>query len=262
MISAAAELQRGLWGGDPEGWARHAEEHNRPLFEAVLDATGVGRGTRVLDVGCGTGLALVIAQERGAEVAGIDVTDGLLDIARERLPRADLRVADMEALPFDDASFDVVLGVNSFQFAGDPIRALGEAARVVRFGGAVAASLFAAPERSESTVVHHRLSELSPPEEEGDHAPYLLSAPGNLEAAMERAGLRVEEEGEVALQWAYASMDDAVRGLMASAGGARAQRSAGPERVRQTLIDAMRPFQDDRGVVTFNNTFRWVLAGR
>ena len=263
MISDAALVQRALWGGDPEGWARFAERHNRPLFEAVLDATGVGAGTRVLDVGCGTGLTLQLAAERGAAVAGVDITEGLLNVARERLPAADLRVADMESLPFGDGAFDVVLGVNSFQFAGDPIRALAEAARVCRQGGAVAASLFAAPERSESTAVHHALSALSPPEQEAEHAPYALSEPGNLEAAMEAAGLTIEATGEVPLAWAYDSMDEAVRGLMSSAGAARAIRSSGPVRVRAVLIEAMTRFQDPTaGAVTMNNTFRWVAARR
>src|SRR4051795_6340866 len=84
------------------------------------------------------------------------------ELARERLPDADLREGDMESLPFADAAFDAVLGVNAFQFAGDPVRALREAARVVRPGGIVAASLFAAPERSQSTVVHHAMAELIP----------------------------------------------------------------------------------------------------
>ena len=66
MISAAAEVQRRLWGTDPRAWAELAESHNRPLFEAVLDAAGVGPGTRLLDVGCGSGLTLVLAAERGA----------------------------------------------------------------------------------------------------------------------------------------------------------------------------------------------------
>lgn len=263
MISDAAVVQSALWGGDPEGWARFAETHSRPLFEAVLAATGVGAGTHVLDVGCGTGLTLALAAERGAVVAGIDITEGLLAVARERLPAADLRVADMESLPFENESFDVVLGVNSFQFGGDPIRALAEAARVCRPGGAVAASLFAAPERSESTAVHHALSALSPPEQEAEHVPYALSEPGNLEAAMEGAGLTIEADGEVALAWAYDRMDDAVRGLMSSAGAARAIRSAGPDRVRAVLIDAMAPFRDPAtGAVTMNNTFRWVAARR
>src|SRR3954468_19796380 len=101
-ISAAAEVQRGLWGGDPDGWAQFAEAHNRPLFEAVLDAAGVGAGTRVLDVGCGSGLTLVLAAARGAVPSGIDISPGLLGVARERLRGADLREGDMEALPFAD----------------------------------------------------------------------------------------------------------------------------------------------------------------
>jgi len=119
MISAAAEVQRRLWGTDPRAWAELAESHNRPLFEAVLDAAAVGPGTAVLDVGCGSGLTLVLAAERGAVPSGVDISPGLLDIARDRLPQADLREADMESLPFGDAVFDAVTGVNAFQFAGD-----------------------------------------------------------------------------------------------------------------------------------------------
>ena len=88
----------------------------------------------------------------------------------------------MESLPFGDAAFDAVTGVNAFQFAGDPRRALREAARVTRPGGRVVASLFAAPERSQGTVAHEAMTALIPPERAGDHAPYALSAPGNLEA--------------------------------------------------------------------------------
>src|SRR4051812_32197074 len=86
-----AAVQRRLWGTDPRAWADLAEAHNRPLFEAVLDAAGVTAGTRVLDVGCGSGLALQLARERGASSSGLDITPGLLGIARERLPDADLR---------------------------------------------------------------------------------------------------------------------------------------------------------------------------
>ena len=184
MISAAAEVQRRLWGTDPQAWADLAEAHNRPLFEAVLDAAGARPGTRLLDVGCGSGLTLVLARERGALPSGVDISPGLLGIARDRLPHADLREADMESLPFGDAAFDAVTGVNAFQFAGDPRRALREAARVTRPGGRVVASLFAAPERSQGTVAHEAMSALIPPSQAGDHAPYALSAPGNLEAAL------------------------------------------------------------------------------
>jgi SAM-dependent methyltransferase len=262
-ISAAAEVQRRLWGTDPRAWADLAEAHNRPLFEAVLDAAGAGPGTRVLDVGCGTGLTLLLAAQRGAAPSGLDISPGLLGLARERLPDADLRAGDMESLPFGDAAFDAVTGVNAFQFAGDPRRALREAARVVRPGGRVVASLFAAPERSQGTVVHEAMSALIPPEQADDHAPYALSAPGNLEAAMADAGLRLAGTGEVVCHWRYTSMDAAVRALLCSAGGARAVEAAGEPTVRGVLQRALGQFQDPQtGAVTMRNTFRWVAARR
>ena len=260
-MSAAADVQRRLWGTDPQAWAELAEAHNRPLFEAVLDAARVGTGTQLLDVGCGSGLAMVLAAERGAMPSGIDISPGLLGVARERLPQADLREGDMEELPFDDAAFDAVIGINAFQFAGDPPRALSQAARVLRPGGRLVASLFAAPERSQGTVVHEAMSTLIPPEQEGDHAPYALSAPGNLEEAMAGAALTVVDEGEVMCAWRYASMEDAVRGLLCSAGGARAVEAAGEPAVREVLERALAQFEDG-GVVTMHNTFRWVAACR
>jgi SAM-dependent methyltransferase len=262
-VSAAAVVQRRLWGTDPRAWADLAEAHNLPLFEAVLDAAHAGPGTALLDVGCGSGLALALAAGRGAVPAGLDISAGLLGIARDRLPGAGLREGDMESLPFGDASFDAVIGVNAFQFAGDPRRALSEAARVARPGGRVVASLFAAPELCQGTVVHEAMNALIPPEQAGDHAPYALSAPGNLEAALAGAGLRVAGSGEVLCQWRYASMDEAVRALLCSAGGARAVEAAGEDAVRGVLRSALAQFQDRvTGVVSMANTFRWVAACR
>jgi SAM-dependent methyltransferase len=262
-ISAAAAVQRRLWGTDPQAWADLAETHNQPLFEAVLDAAGVGPGSRVLDVGCGSGLTLLLAAGRGAVPSGLDVSPGLLGIARDRLPEADLREGDMESLPFGDDAFDAVLGVNAFQFAGEPRRALREAARVTHPGGRVVASLFAAPERSQGTVIHEAMSALIPPEQAGDHAPYALSAPGNLEAAMTEAGLRAADTGEVICHWRYASMEDGVRSLLCSAGGARAIEAAGEHAVRDVVQTALTQFQDPAtGVITLANTFRWVAACR
>ena len=261
-LSAAAQVQRRLWGTDPRAWAELAEAHNQPLFEAVLHAAGAGPGTRLLDVGCGSGLTLVLAEERGAIPAGLDISPGLLHIARDRLPAADLREGDLEYLPFGDATFDAVTGVNAFQFAGDPQRALREAARVIRPGGRVVASLFAAPERSQGTAVHEAMSTLIPPGQAADHAPYSLSAPGHLEAALADAGLRIADSGEVVCCWRYKTMDDAVKALLCSAGGARAVEAAGENVVRDVLGRALTQFQDPQtGVVSLVNTFRWV-AGR
>jgi len=262
-ISAAAEIQRRLWGTDPQAWADLAEAHNRPLFEAVLDAAKVGQKTAVLDVGCGSGLALVLAEARGAIPSGLDVSPGLLQIARDRLPEAVLREGDMESLPFADAAFDAVTGINAFQFAGDPRQALREAARVVRPGGRVVASLFAAPERSQGTAAHEAMSALIPAGRQGDHAPYALSAPGNLEAALASAGLRAVQSSEVVCTWRYRNMDDAVRGLLCSAGGVRARQAVGEQAVRDVLRRTLAQFQDPQtGTVIMENTFRWAAACR
>ncbi|MBS0626542.1 MAG: class I SAM-dependent methyltransferase [Verrucomicrobia bacterium] len=261
-ISAAAAIQRRHWGTDPEAWADLSEPHNRPLFEAVLDAAALGPSKRLLDIGCGTGMLLQLALARGGVPCGIDVTPELLAIARERLPEADLREGDMESLPWADDSFDVVTGVNAFQFAGDPGQALSEAARVLRPGGHLVASLFAAPERSEGTAVHEAMAALSPPAKESEHAPYLLSAPGRLEQELESRGLPILDSGEVACVWAYASIDDAVRAMVGSGGGARAVSDVGSDAVREAITPVLWRFRDPLdGTVSLRNTFRWVAAG-
>ncbi|MGI8451818.1 MAG: class I SAM-dependent methyltransferase [Streptosporangiaceae bacterium] len=258
-ISAAALEQQRLWGSDPAGWARFAEPHTRPLFEAVLAATG----TRLLDVGCGSGLLLEMAQARGATATGLDVAPGLLTAARDRVPGADLWLADLQRLPFPNGSFDAVTGVNAFQFAGDPREALREAARVCRPGGVVAASTFAEPGRVESTVVSEAMSALSPPQRQAAHAPYSLSAPGGLEAGVADAGLRAGASGEVECVWRYDSLADACRGLLSSAGGTRAAQDAGRGAVEAGIAKAVVPFTDPgTGVISMRNVFRWVSAVR
>ncbi|MGB5756908.1 MAG: class I SAM-dependent methyltransferase [Acidimicrobiales bacterium] len=91
------------------------------------DELGTGGATRLLDAGCGSGLALQIAAGRGAEVAGIDASAGMLTIARERNPDADLHEGDLDELPWDDDRFDAVTAFNSvlggeFAPASDPQR--------------------------------------------------------------------------------------------------------------------------------------------
>jgi hypothetical protein len=66
-LSPAAREQQLLWGSNPSHWARFAEPHTRPLFEAILAATSVTAGTRLLDASCGSGLLLAMAAARGLE---------------------------------------------------------------------------------------------------------------------------------------------------------------------------------------------------
>src|SRR3954451_18531065 len=99
LIMGSSGTQGKSWGAAPRDWADN-EEMCLPFYEALFDAAGVGAQTRLLDVGCGAGTALRVAAARGAHVAGIDASDGLLTLARERLPQVELRQGDLEALPY------------------------------------------------------------------------------------------------------------------------------------------------------------------
>ena len=124
-LSAHARQQAGLWGTDPSGWAALAEPHNEALFEAVLDAAGVTGGTRLVDVGCGTGRALpalAAAVGPGGRVLGFDVTPAMLEAARDagRNGCAGLVLADARRLPLPDGIAGLVFAAGLVQHLPDP----------------------------------------------------------------------------------------------------------------------------------------------
>src|SRR5947209_6630667 len=137
ILSEGAQKQGRLWGIEAEDWLEIQERKSPVLWNPVLDAAGVGEGTRVLDAGCGTGGASLLAHERGAIVSGCDASEGMLVIARRRLPGVNFRLAELENLPFPDAAFEAVLAINSLQFVNDPARAAQELTRVTAPGGRI-----------------------------------------------------------------------------------------------------------------------------
>jgi ubiquinone/menaquinone biosynthesis C-methylase UbiE len=125
-----------LWGARPADWAL-SEDQQTPTYEAALDRVDLQPGQVVLDIGCGVGAFLRLVVERGARAFGIDASRALIDLARTRLPHADLRVGEMEQLPYQDDSFDLVTGFNSLFFANDIAGAMREAGRVAKPGASV-----------------------------------------------------------------------------------------------------------------------------
>jgi SAM-dependent methyltransferase len=107
-------------------------------WQAVADAAGVGEGTSLLDLGCGTGAFCAFAASRGAVVHGVDPKPDAIAEALARVPGGDFRLGLMESLPWAEASVDVVTAFNAVQYALDPELALIEAARVVRAEGRIA----------------------------------------------------------------------------------------------------------------------------
>jgi SAM-dependent methyltransferase len=109
--------------------------------ESLAEAADVRAGERVLDVAAGNGNATLAAARRFAEVTSTDYVPALLDKGRERAIAEGLQVqfraADAEQLPFDDASFDVVLSTFGVMFAPDHARSAREMQRVLRSGGRI-----------------------------------------------------------------------------------------------------------------------------
>jgi SAM-dependent methyltransferase len=129
---------RALWGlGD---YPSVATELISALGPALVEATGIGPGDRVLDVAAGSGNASVPAAQAGAEVVASDLTPALLEAGRAavqgRWPIT-WRQADAEALPFGDGSFDAVISCVGVMFAPHHQTAADELVRVCRPGGRI-----------------------------------------------------------------------------------------------------------------------------
>jgi ubiquinone/menaquinone biosynthesis C-methylase UbiE len=134
------------------GWQQAAAQYDAtfagastPFVEALLDAAGVGAGMRLLDVGCGTGVVTDAAARRGAYAVGVDFSAAMLAEARKAHPQLQFDQADAEALPYADGSFDAVVANFAFHHVANPAGAIVEARRVLRPGGRVAFTSWAAP---------------------------------------------------------------------------------------------------------------------
>ena len=117
----------------------------------LLEAAGVAAGHRVLDVGCGTGIVAAAAAARVGRqggVAALDPNEPMLEVARRRPDPVSWHSGVAEALPFDDEAFDRVLSAFALMFCTDRERAVGEMARVLSTGGAVAVATWCSADRS------------------------------------------------------------------------------------------------------------------
>ena len=137
------------------GWEQRAQGYDQSfrsltsrLVAPLLDAASVTAGTRVLDIATGPGYVAGEAATRGAEVVGADVAEAMVALARRLHPDVDFRQADAHALPFDDSSFDAVVGNFVILHLGRPEQAAAEFARVLVPGGRLALTAWDTPDRA------------------------------------------------------------------------------------------------------------------
>jgi ubiquinone/menaquinone biosynthesis C-methylase UbiE len=124
------------------GYARHIG--GRSATDRLLEKVGIGRDSKVLDVGCGLGkTSCRLAQETGCSVVGVDIMPRMVEAARKTAAKTGVghltrfMEGDARRLPFEDDAFDVVMVESVTVFVEDVEKALGEYYRLVRPGGAV-----------------------------------------------------------------------------------------------------------------------------
>jgi ubiquinone/menaquinone biosynthesis C-methylase UbiE len=102
-----ATYENAVWSRCAKGYMDGFRGLTGEAVPALLDAVNVKKDDRVLDVGCGPGLAARAAIERGASAIGVDFSEAMIDEARGRNPGVEFRVADAQSLPFENGSFDL-----------------------------------------------------------------------------------------------------------------------------------------------------------
>ena len=249
-----------LWGARARDWADNQEGQTRPVFEAALERTGVGPGTNYLDVGCGAGVAAQLAAARGARVSGIDAAEAMIAIARENVPGGDFNVGDLEALPFADATFDVVAGFNAFQYAANPAIALREAGRVTKAGGWIVVTVWGPPEGMPAASVVRALGPLLPAPPHGAPGPFALSDEATLRAFVADASLEPVEVFDVDCEWTYSDEATAIRALNSAGVATRAMEHSGEAAVVEAQRVALAPFRQADGRFLIGASFRCLLA--
>jgi SAM-dependent methyltransferase len=220
-----------------EGWAE-------PAWRTVLEASGAGRGARVLDVGCGGGEFLAYCGERGMVASGIDPDPDMVQLAIDRA--RDVRVGEAEKLPWDDSTFDLATAFNALQFAGDTDDALAEMVRVTRPGGHVAVANWAERALNDVDAIERALAD-GPPGPEGD-----LRLPGGLRGLLEDGGLTAVHEGLVDVPWEFADDGSLVTWIVGD---------GAPEEAVKVLA-AVRPYRRKAGGYRLVNRFRYAIGRR
>lgn len=279
-------------------WAEIQERVLAPLHEAVFDRLEVGAGTRMLSLGCGSGLALLAAASRGARVTGVDTDRERLALARERLGslgrsedsagrsedsvgRAgdsggwarDTEPARRARLVEGPPSAAATTGAPPYNLltafhpigcaAGDSeglAPALAEAVPLAVRGATVVLTGWGPPERCATAPVLRVAARLAEPARPARPGGWRPPLRDDLEEVAARAGLKPDGSGRVSCPFGYADVDSAVRGLLSTGLFDAAARATDRSRVEKEVAEALLPHRRPDGTVWMPNVFRYLVC--
>ncbi len=233
------------WEMVDEGWGRRAVEFatlaepaNCREYVMVHQRLGIADGHRLLDVACGSGLAIELARVRGAVCSGIDASHRLIAVAQDRNPDSDIQVGDMEALPWADGSFDVVTSFRGIW--GTTPTAVNEAHRVLAPGGRLALTVWGNVGKSPGAWTMAPF--LWATEDKVQHQADMvaLGRPGAGEAFLDERGFDVADRFEVPFVFEFADPETYARGMAATGPAYEAIQSIGEDEFVARAVDLAR----------------------
>lgn len=260
-------------GSRARDWAEIQERMLAPLYEAVYTRLEVGPATRMLSLGCGSGLALLMAAGRGARVTGVDTDLERLALARARLrpgpedrgaPATGPCLVDSVTEAAADGPHDLITAFTPIGCAagdGDElVRALGTAVPSAGRGSTVVLAGWGPPERCATSAVLGVASRLAEDGRTPGSGSWRGPRRDDLEDVAFRSGLNPDGSGRVACPFGYADMDSAVRGLLSTRLFDAAVRATDRWQVEKEVAEALHPHRRPDGTVWMSNVFRYLVC--
>ena len=254
------KMQGELWGQKSEDWALIQEATGSSGYKHVFEFLKPTSSDKILDVGCGSGFFSNLAHLKGLNIIGLDASAPLIGQAKKRNPSINFLTGEMEELPFEDNSFDIVCAFNSIQYAESITNAVLESKRVLKRNGKLVIMIWGNKEDCESRSYLKIIGSLLPPPPPGAGGPFALSDNQGLERILEDCGLKIIDNKDVDSIWDYPNSDTALKGLLSAGPAAKAIENSGFEKVYKKSFEGIKPYIQKNGRVIYKNRFRVVIS--
>jgi SAM-dependent methyltransferase len=255
--------QTGVWNRMSDIYLREIDRRLAPVVDALVDRAALRAGEHVLDLGTGTGAVAKRAAAivgPGARIVGVDISPEMLALARHSADSLGLRNLTLlegraEAIPTDDATFDVVLACLSMMYVIDRDAAARQIARVLRPGGRFVAAVWAGPEHCDIVLFQQTAARFADPPPVPGVGPGALADPSGFLRQLEGAGIEARMERQtLGFDFPdFASAWDTLAGVTTAQLPPERQREA-----KDAIMTAMYPNGD--GARHFRNVTQFIVG--